>query len=248
MAKGRHLVDLPLVREQLVDLLCELEAAVALGFECAGASRRDDGERLRRILVPAAKVRLCRLGVEAASAAIELHGGNGYCEDWGLTRQLRDAQCHPIWEGTENICALDVRRAMRNEGAHTALLARVERALDGADASPALAQAVDAVAATLGDAREAIKHLEGASNEMQLLHARRFAFLLADLAEGALLLDEATWLLARDGDARKAVVATQFARKHLAPPRVRGIVDDDRTVLDHFEPLVRYGPIEPAAA
>ena len=42
--RGRLLVDLPLVREQLVDLLVELEAAMALGFECAVASRRDDGD------------------------------------------------------------------------------------------------------------------------------------------------------------------------------------------------------------
>jgi alkylation response protein AidB-like acyl-CoA dehydrogenase len=249
---GQRIDRYPLVRETLVDLLVELEAGIALTYECAAATRtaadEEEGRLLRRILVPLAKIRATREAITAASQALELFGGNGYMEDWPMARQLRDAQCHTIWEGTENICALDVRRAMRNEGAHTALLARVERALDGADASPALAQAVDAVAATLGDAREAIKHLEGASNEMQLLHARRFAFLLADLAEGALLLDEATWLLARDGDARKAVVATQFARKHLAPPRVRGIVDDDRTVLDHFEPLVRYGPIEPAAA
>src|SRR5436305_5347300 len=65
-AKGRLLVDLPLAREQLIDIQCELEAAIALGFECAAASRRDDGNRLRRILVPAAKNRLCRLGVEAS--------------------------------------------------------------------------------------------------------------------------------------------------------------------------------------
>jgi hypothetical protein len=71
---------------------------------------------------------------------------------------------------------------------------------------------------------------------------------LADLVEGALLLDEASWQLARDGDARKAVVARQFARKHLTPPRVRGILDDDRTALDLFDPLVRYGPVEPTAA
>ncbi len=38
-AKGRLLVDLPLIREQLVDLLAELEAAFALGFECAAAAR-----------------------------------------------------------------------------------------------------------------------------------------------------------------------------------------------------------------
>ena len=93
-----------------------------------------------------------------------------------------------------------------------------------------------------------MKHLEGSSSEMQLLHARRFAHLLADVVEGALLLDEATWQLTRDGDARKAVVATQLARKRLAPPRARGILDDDRTVIDHFDSIVRYGAIEPAAA
>ncbi|HMC42933.1 MAG TPA: acyl-CoA dehydrogenase family protein, partial [Acidimicrobiales bacterium] len=146
-AKGRLLVDLPLVREQLVDLQVELEAAIALGFECALASRRSDGDRLRRILVPAAKVRLTRLGVEAASTAVELHGGNGYCEDWGLTRQLRDAQCHPIWEGTEHICALDVLRAIRRDGAHEAVLARLEQALARAGSLPPFASSVaDAVA------------------------------------------------------------------------------------------------------
>ena len=115
-AKGRLLVDLPLVREQLVDMLVELEAAFALGFECAAAARRDDGERL------AAHPRARGQGAPRAASAstprrspIELHGGNGYCEDWGLTRQLRDAQCHPIWEGTENICALDVLRAIRRD-------------------------------------------------------------------------------------------------------------------------------------
>ena len=137
------------MREQLVDLLAELEAAVALGFECAAASGFADGNRLRRILVPAAKVRLCRLGVEAASYAVELHGGNGYCEDWGLTRQLRDAQCHPIWEGSENICVLDVLRAIRRDAAHEAVVARIDQAVATAcEGAPGWAQpAVDAVAA-----------------------------------------------------------------------------------------------------
>jgi hypothetical protein len=175
-------------------------------------------------------------------------GGNGYMEDWPMARQLRDAQCHTIWEGTENICCLDVRRAMRAEDAHLALIARVERALDGAATGPALAPAVDAVAATLADAQEAIKYLLGADDRVQLLQARRFTHLLADLAEGALLLDEATFQLDRDGDARKAVVARRFATRRLVTPRVRGILDDDNTVVDLFDAIVRYGPVEPAVA
>jgi len=246
----------PLVRETLVDLLVELEAGTALTFECAAATRaaetEEEGRALRRILVPLAKIRATREAISAASQSLELLGGNGYMEDWPMARQLRDAQCHTIWEGTENILCIDVRRAINNERAHVALLARVERALEsagpGTGVGATLAPIVDAVATTLGEAREAIDHLAHASTDLQLLHSRRFSYLLADLVEGALLLDEASWQLARDGDARKAVVAQQFARKHLAPPRVRGILDDDRTALDLFDPLIRYGPVEPSAA
>jgi acyl-CoA dehydrogenase-like protein len=167
-------------------------------------------------------------------------------EDWPMARQFRDAQCHPIWEGTENIICLDVRRAMRSEGAHEALLARIERSLDAAGPHEPLARPAEAVASTLKEAREAIAHLEGVDDDIQLLQGRRLANLLGDLSEGAVLLDEAAWALARDGDARKAVVARRFARSHLETLPVRGIVDDDRTVLDLFDPLVRYGRVEAA--
>ena len=248
---GQRIDSYPMVRETLVDLLVELEAGMALTFECAAATRTaedaEEGRLLRRILVPIAKVRATREALGAASQALEVFGGNGYMEDWPMARQLRDAQCHTIWEGTENICCLDVRRAMRSEGAHSALLARIARALDGAATDRVLAPAVDAVATGLSDAKEALAAYESADSDLQLLHAKRLTHFLADIAEGALLLDEATWQLARDGDARKAVVARRFTRR-LVPARARGIFDDDRTVIDQFEPIVRYGAIEPSAA
>lgn len=248
---GQRIDRYPMVRETLVDMVVILEAGCALTFECAAAARtaadEDEGRRLRRILVPLAKIRATRDGLGAAISGLEILGGNGYMEDWPLARQLRDAQCHTIWEGTENICCLDVRRAIRRDGAHLALLARVQRALDAAHPGADLAPAVDAVASTLADARDALAYLERAGNDVQLLNARRLAFLLADLTEGALLLDEATWALERLGDARKAVVARRFARERLVPPRARGILDEDRTALDHFDAVVRYGAVEPAS-
>jgi hypothetical protein len=249
---GQRIDRYPMVRETLVDLLVTLEAGLALTFECAAATRttadEDEGRLLRRILVPLAKVRATRDGLAAAIQGVEILGGNGYMEDWPMARQLRDAQCHTIWEGTENICSLDVRRAIRRDGADTALLARVERALGAADPSPVLAPAVDAVATTLGEARAALTHLAEAPTEVQLLNARRLTYLLADLAEGALLVDEATWALHRSGDARKAVVATRFARERLGARPARGILDADRTALDLFDAVVRYGAIDPADA
>jgi alkylation response protein AidB-like acyl-CoA dehydrogenase len=245
---GNRIDAYPLVRETLVDLLVDLEAGMAVTYECAAAERTASdvatGRLVRRILVPLAKMRCTRMALGAASTALEVFGGNGYMEDWPMARQLRDAQCHTIWEGTENILCIDVRRAMRGEQAHLALLARMEQALDTAAGHKVLATTVDTVAGALADARTAASYLESASDDIALLQSRRFAELLADASEGALLVEQAAWALDRDGDARKAAIARRFASRHLATPVLRGITDPDRMVLDLFEPLVRYGQLE----
>jgi hypothetical protein len=249
---GQRIDRYPLVRETLVDLLVDLEAGMALTFECAAAARTaadaDEARLLRRILIPLAKIRATRAGVWAASTALEVFGGNGYMEDWPMARQLRDAQCHTIWEGTENILCIDVRRAMRSEAAHEALFTRAERALDNAARHAALGPTAEIVAGALKETRRAVDHLETAADDMQLLHARRMAYLFADVMEGALLLDEAAWALGRDGDARKAVVARRRVRRTLEHRPARGILDDDRVALDLFDEVVRYGTIDAAAA
>lgn len=51
---------------------------------------------------------LDEITVRFAHEAIELHGGNGYIEDFVTPRLLRDAQVLTVWEGTANILALEV--------------------------------------------------------------------------------------------------------------------------------------------
>ncbi len=245
---GRRIDEYPLVRETLVDLLVDLEAGMAVTYECAGSARAagdaDEASLLRRILIPLAKMRATRVALWAASTALEVFGGNGYMTDWPMARQLRDAQCHTIWEGTENILCLDVRRAMHSERAHLALVARVVRALDAASGHKVLASSMDTVSASLADAQRAIDHLSGVDDDLQLLHSRRLAELLADTAQAALLLDEAAWSLDRNGDARKALVARRFVARKLADRPVRGILDPDRSALDQFAAITRYGRLE----
>ncbi len=249
---GNRIDSYPLVRETLVDLLVDLEAGLALTFECAAAARTatsaEEGARLRRIAIPLAKLRCCRVGLEAASAALEVFGGNGYMEDWPMARQLRDAQCHTIWEGTENICAIDVRRAMRADGAHEAVLDRIDRVLKTADEAAAgevLAPVVSGVRAARDDVAEACRYVLDAPEDLALLQLRRLAYLMADTLEGALACEEAVWALASTGDARKAAVARRFVTRRLVDQPIRGITSTDRTVIDLFEPIVRYGAIEP---
>ena len=241
-AKGRALVDLPLVREQLVDLLSELEAATALGFECTAAAKVDDGARLRRILVPAAKVRLCRFGVEAASYAVELHGGNGYCEDWGLTRQLRDAQCHPIWEGSENICVLDVLRTIRRDGSHEALLARIDAALTTARAgAPGWVQeGVEAVTGTRERLAARIDGLAGLEPDAAEAVSGRLCDLLNRTTSAALLLEQAG-----EGGGlgvHKGLVALRFVRRQL----VHGRAWDDGIAAAVGRELLAFADLDEA--
>lgn len=241
MAFGRLIAEFPLVRETLVDMAIEVEAGCALTFETAeaGVRRDDESRRLYRILVPLAKFRCTRRGVELASQAVEIHGGNGYIENWPVARQLRDAQCHPIWEGTENIICLDVLRAITKEHADEALFARVERAIGGAE-HPALTEAASLVGQAADQVKEAAAYMAQAPEQLRLLNARRFTGYLADLAQAALLIEEAVWELANKNSARKAVIARYFAATRLAERPLRGITSGDRTALDYFDQIVRY--------
>jgi acyl-CoA dehydrogenase len=111
-----------------------------------------DAEAELRIVAPLAKLATARLSVAAASEYLECFGGAGYVEDTGIPRLLRDAQVLPIWEGTTNVLALDVLRAVVREDAGKRLLARLERTAEEA-AAP---QVSDTLVAAAGDLRRAL--------------------------------------------------------------------------------------------
>lgn len=207
-AFGKTIDSYPMVRETLVDLQVQCEAALAMCLEAARlgglneigeASEQEIGSL--RILTPVAKIRGARLGLVAASEATEILGGNGYIEDWPMARQLRDAQCHTIWEGTENVNSLDVLRSMAKTQAHEALFNFVEEAAEGAGGALG-----EGLAKGLAQAREGVSLI----SSVPQVHARRFANLLCDIAGGA--------LLARAEGERGKLVAERYAQLRLAEP------------------------------
>ena len=101
-------------------------------------------------MAPLAKLATGQLAVAAASEYLEAFGGAGYVEDTGVPRLLRDAQVLPIWEGTTNVLALDVLRAVTREDAGAPLLRRLAGAVDLArPLAPALADTLATVAGEL---------------------------------------------------------------------------------------------------
>jgi putative acyl-CoA dehydrogenase len=113
-AFGGLLADKPAMRAVLADLAVESEAATALALRLAGAvDRREDA--FRRLAIAAGKYWVCKRQPAVVGEALECLGGNGYVEESGLPRLYRDAPLNSIWEGSGNVQALDVLRAVRRE-------------------------------------------------------------------------------------------------------------------------------------
>ncbi|MFE6281590.1 acyl-CoA dehydrogenase family protein [Streptomyces sp. NPDC057877] len=116
-AFGGKLLDKPLMRNVLADLALESEAATTLALRLAAAydSDSEQDRALLRLAVPAAKYWVTKRCAPVAVEAAECLGGNGYVEESGLPRLVRESPLNSIWEGAGNIQALDVLRALRRE-------------------------------------------------------------------------------------------------------------------------------------
>jgi putative acyl-CoA dehydrogenase len=131
-AFGSRLADAPLMQAVIADLALESEAATALAMRLAGAIDREE-RTLLRLALPAAKYLVCKRAPAVVAEALECLGGNGYVEDSGMPRLYREAPLNSIWEGSGNVTALDVLRAVAREPESVdALFAEIEAA-SGAD-------------------------------------------------------------------------------------------------------------------
>jgi putative acyl-CoA dehydrogenase len=185
-ARGRHafgkaLIDQPLMRNVLADLTLESEAATAVALHLAAAT--DGGDRagfdspeaarlFRRIGMAVSKYWVTKRCPPFAAEALECLGGNGYVEESGMPRIYREAPLNSIWEGSGNVNALDVLRALSKEpGTWDAFLDEIGTAR-GAD------HRFDA----------ALKELTGELASADESGARRLVERMALLLQGSLLI------------------------------------------------------------
>jgi putative acyl-CoA dehydrogenase len=128
---GALLADQPMMTNILADLAIDSEASTLLAFRVARATdamRTDEAERLlARAATPLAKFWNCKRAPAFVAEALECHGGNGFIEENPMARLYREAPLNAIWEGTTNMMAGDVLRAVRREPrAAEAFMAEVE--------------------------------------------------------------------------------------------------------------------------
>jgi putative acyl-CoA dehydrogenase len=182
-AFGRRLADQPLMQNVLADLCVESEAATALAmrlaraYDEAASGASDRARHLKRLATAVGKYWVCKRGPGHAFEALECLGGNGYVEESGMPRLYREMPLSSIWEGSGNVMALDVLRALK------ASPEVLETYLDEVDEAAGADPRLDAYSAALRD--------EFADPEAIELRARRVVERMALALQGSLLVRHA---------------------------------------------------------
>ncbi len=226
-AFGRRLADQPLMQNVVADLALESEAATALALRLAAAvdGAPDAHETaLRRLALPLAKFWVCKRAPGMVAEALECLGGNGYVEESGMPLLYREAPLNSVWEGSGNVNALDVLRA----------LGREPEALDAWITEVGLARGADArLDRALEDTLALLGSLMAEPTSMER-SARRLAGRMALLLQGSLLVRHAP-----------PEVADTFCASRLAAPHdgVYGTLDggDLQALVERTTPTVPAG-------
>jgi putative acyl-CoA dehydrogenase len=112
----KKLIDQPAMKKTLADLVLDSEAATALTFRIASAFDRSASSETEaafaRLATPLAKFWICKRQPGFVYEALECHGGAGFVEECPMPRYYRAAPLNAIWEGSGNVIALDVLRAI----------------------------------------------------------------------------------------------------------------------------------------
>jgi alkylation response protein AidB-like acyl-CoA dehydrogenase len=252
LAWKQPLDSFPLMRQMLLDLTLETESCAALLlFAVQTLQRVDDGDAsahpLLRILTPLVKYYNSKRAQWVAQEAMEVRGGNGYIEDWPNARLVRDADVNAIWEGSSNIVALDVARAMAREGAGVALFGALHAKLDGlrdptvARAGALTRRALDRLAARFAD-------VAALDTNAQQLPLRGLVDRLGQLTCITLLLEEAETQATEDGSYRQVFLAARFLRRAIYPNPDGPGFDIEHAAFAHFRAVMDWLPVPASAA
>ena len=203
-AFGSALVDQPAMTAVLADLALEAEAAMLTGLRLAQlfeSTATDRDLALRRLATPVSKYWVSKRGPHHAYEALECLGGNGYTETFPLARRYREQPVMAIWEGSGNVIALDVLRALTRDPDSTLAFANELESTKGA--SRLLDAHVDRSLSLLDELADA-DAIEAQREARRLSEGLALAFQASLMLRFAPSLDAETFIAARLGEDRGA--------------------------------------------
>jgi putative acyl-CoA dehydrogenase len=186
-AFGKLLIEQPLMRNVLADLIVEAEAATLLMVRLAqafdGRHTNEQERSFARIATAIGKYWVCKRATSQVGEALECLGGNGYVEESLMPRLYREAPLYSIWEGSGNVICLDVLRSLVKEP--RSLEALVEEIRAGSAADSRFKEFAVKLEALLREQAQQASRNGGADSEWS---ARRLVESAALALQGSLLV------------------------------------------------------------
>ena len=244
---GKTLIERPMVQKRILDIAVQWMAGSALAFEAArsfdDAAKDSRKEPWMRIVTALAKFRTAEQAVWCAQKALELVGGNGYTEDYATARQFRDAMVLPVWEGPEQIQALELMRMIAGtEPGDRLFLGKIASVRD---ALPAVMNGEKTTLSALaGMLDDSFKKLRAEPQKAELV-ADEFLHTMSDILTYALLCEEAAWSLANKHDGTKLLVCRAY-HSRVWPGELAAPSFSPGPLLRHFIHIVQAAPIPPS--
>ncbi|NLP52371.1 acyl-CoA dehydrogenase family protein [Bacillus sp. RO1] len=209
---GDQLINFPMIRESLVDMAIKQEVETSACFELvalfdrvmrhAGAKVSEEEIALNRLLIALLKKETAEQAVHFSHEAIEMHGGNGFIEDFVTPRLLRDAQVLTVWEGTANILGMEVLRLMGRYKVERIFIESMRDRLAAIQVDNSMKEPVEEALVKL---QELCNFTSSCAPEIQTVYSKKIASLMVKIFESVVALDGAN-----SGDARELAKAELF--------------------------------------
>jgi acyl-CoA dehydrogenase len=232
-AFGKKLAEYPMVKETLTHLAVkqEIETSTVFSlvelFDKVMSHEHPVSEKemvLNRLLIALLKRETAEQAIHFSHEAIEMHGGNGFIEDFVLPRLLRDAQVLTVWEGTANILGLEVLRLMNRHNAHKLF---IEEMKDRLNRIPASYDSIkEPVLKGLKELEELTEYVAASTQDTQTFHAKKIGDRMTAIYESWIGLEEAS-----NGGERERAKAEIFIGKTWG----KGILDKEMKAVTYFD-------------
>lgn len=245
-AFGRKIITRPMVQKRLLDIKTEWMAGSALAFEAArsfDAVRRDKaGQDWLRVATALAKYKTAKQAAECAQAALRLGAGNHYTQDFPTERILRDAEVLAVWEGPEEVQALELMRMLLKGNGAKEFLARLDT-ITGSLPGAAMGKEKMRIRVLRNKAAYELTQLAARPETAEEL-ADEFLETLSVTLAYALLCEEAAFELSAHNDRTKLLASEYYYERHIGKPGP-GITHRPPALRSHFEDVAADRPIPP---
>ncbi|SEP92112.1 Acyl-CoA dehydrogenase [Virgibacillus subterraneus] len=234
-AFGNKLIAYPMIQETLVQLAVKLEVETSSTFKLINlfdkvmqknSSATTNEQALLRLYIAILKKETAEQSIAFCHEAIEMHGGNGYIEDFVTPRLLRDAQVLTVWEGTANILGLEVMRLMEKFRIHEVFIQEMKEQLEtlpNGDLTEPLFTAIY-------DLEKFMNKIQQMDERTRLMYPKKIAKKMAAIFEGINAVIEAYG--SGKSQAREMAIAKVFINMTFE-------TKEDALPLDYFDLIVR---------